>query len=850
MKMRLLTTILAAIALATTSTLATTPSTTEYRDQRGVTVNKKNAYYKVIITNYGDSIREEMYDMKTDRLRKLNTYSIYTPDRIVRHGIQQTYDIYGNETEETFVDSKAGTEDTWKWNANGKPYMHIVTDTRKNSKKVWTKHKDGRTTTTITDVCEGKKRERTMVKSDKKQELSYTEKQDGQETEVRYTGTDGHRYYRYPIQTGDTLWLNKAYQPTLPESATRKFIVVSVSANDIGLKSLDQEGKDSLLHRKIYVPTQGLCSQFEINGRQYELEERDGQTVARVIREGKQVGIKVPKQVSWNGKTYKTYNVTEIEAMASANDSSRIVLNSAFEKYFANSPATRNLRVAVEDSLFRWWMRRPNLINAEDLSHEEQATRARNLASRYVKEIMPGDISSAGHILVSSFVSKKEAQELFDYFESHPDSINPEDCGRLVAWQQMNDIFTLYDDTAFTKPIYIPAMHWTEYQAKRLTDMEYVNTLAECLDECGRTDFLKSYIKIQLAIIALQTTRISQSIDRKSKAEAALLGVTMFDQYSLVEQKSKELIQLIEKLDSISLPDILLSIEPIVRPVVSLEDLRKLKSEATNQGIKAKMESVQTAVKDVPYEVRAYWLDSRNIANDMVTECPKTYRQTFQRWNETEKSSVTGTFYGLLHQAMPLMPIQFAYYSKDWRMEMFPTISDMVLNHSFNTISEEDLTKLTQFNQAPNTVKVFKALDDVLASQDAKQKRENLWMVYKNSVICLNYMDRKKNTKPILVKCEHNPEFPGGEAALMAYIKQNLKYPAFAAENGIQGRVTLLFTIEKDGSISDIEVLRSPAAELSKEAIRVVQSMPKWKPGKQRGKAVRVKYVMPITFRL
>ncbi len=97
---------------------------------------------------------------------------------------------------------------------------------------------------------------------------------------------------------------------------------------------------------------------------------------------------------------------------------------------------------------------------------------------------------------------------------------------------------------------------------------------------------------------------------------------------------------------------------------------------------------------------------------------------------------------------------------------------------------------------------------------------------------------------------EQQPEFPGGEAALMAYIKKNLKYPASASENGIQGRVTLSFVVEKDGSISNIEVMRSPAEELSQEAIRVVKMMPRWKPGKQRGKPVRTEYVLPITFRL
>ncbi len=110
--------------------------------------------------------------------------------------------------------------------------------------------------------------------------------------------------------------------------------------------------------------------------------------------------------------------------------------------------------------------------------------------------------------------------------------------------------------------------------------------------------------------------------------------------------------------------------------------------------------------------------------------------------------------------------------------------------------------------------------------------------------------EEEAEANQIFTVVEQQPEFPGGEAALMAYIKKNLKYPAFAAENGIQGRVTLSFTVEKDGSIANIEIMRSPAEELSKEAIRVVQSMPKWKPGKQRGKAVRVKYVLPVTFRL
>ena len=101
------------------------------------------------------------------------------------------------------------------------------------------------------------------------------------------------------------------------------------------------------------------------------------------------------------------------------------------------------------------------------------------------------------------------------------------------------------------------------------------------------------------------------------------------------------------------------------------------------------------------------------------------------------------------------------------------------------------------------------------------------------------------------VVVETMPEFPGGQQALFKYLSENVKYPVIAQENGIQGRVICQFVVNKDGSIVDVEVVRSGGdASLDKEAVRVIKSMPKWKPGKQRGKAVRVKYTVPVNFRL
>lgn len=97
---------------------------------------------------------------------------------------------------------------------------------------------------------------------------------------------------------------------------------------------------------------------------------------------------------------------------------------------------------------------------------------------------------------------------------------------------------------------------------------------------------------------------------------------------------------------------------------------------------------------------------------------------------------------------------------------------------------------------------------------------------------------------------EEMPSFPGGQAALMQFLQSNTHYPAVAQENGVQGRVTVSFVVEKDGSITDVQVARSADPSLDKEAIRVVKSMPRWTPGRQNGSTVRVKFNVPVTFKL
>lgn len=105
-------------------------------------------------------------------------------------------------------------------------------------------------------------------------------------------------------------------------------------------------------------------------------------------------------------------------------------------------------------------------------------------------------------------------------------------------------------------------------------------------------------------------------------------------------------------------------------------------------------------------------------------------------------------------------------------------------------------------------------------------------------------------TDEVFVVVEQNPEFPGGLTAMMKFLSDNIRYPVIAQENGIQGRVVCNFVVERDGSITDVQVARGIDPSLDREAVRVIQSMPRWTPGKQRGQAVRVRFTLPVAFRL
>ena len=136
-----------------------------------------------------------------------------------------------------------------------------------------------------------------------------------------------------------------------------------------------------------------------------------------------------------------------------------------------------------------------------------------------------------------------------------------------------------------------------------------------------------------------------------------------------------------------------------------------------------------------------------------------------------------------------------------------------------------------------------------IGSFDVKGNDEEGGEVLKAQQVAVDEAPKEEETKVFDV-VEQMPSFPGGDAELMKYLNTHIKYPVVAEENGIQGRVICTFVVERDGSITDVKVMKSVDPSLDKEAVRVLKSMPKWIPGKQNGSAVRVKFTVPVTFRL
>jgi protein TonB len=151
----------------------------------------------------------------------------------------------------------------------------------------------------------------------------------------------------------------------------------------------------------------------------------------------------------------------------------------------------------------------------------------------------------------------------------------------------------------------------------------------------------------------------------------------------------------------------------------------------------------------------------------------------------------------------------------------------------------------------PQVVEVLNIVDDDVEIEDELMIEETDVtedMVIDVAPVISTQEEEEEEDTQVFFIVEDMPEFPGGELALRQYIANAIKYPVIAQENGIQGRVYVTFVVNTDGSVSDARIARGVDPSLDKEALRVINSLPKWKPGKQRGKPVRVSYTVPINF--
>ena len=156
-----------------------------------------------------------------------------------------------------------------------------------------------------------------------------------------------------------------------------------------------------------------------------------------------------------------------------------------------------------------------------------------------------------------------------------------------------------------------------------------------------------------------------------------------------------------------------------------------------------------------------------------------------------------------------------------------------------------------QMSQATNVQSI--TIDEtIVSSSDLSQNiitvRDTFCVdsLLSNEEVKVGNADSNENVFEVV---DQMPSFPGGTAALMQWLSNHIKYPKEAEDEEVQGRVICTFVVEKDGSISNVRVVRSVAPSLDKEAVRVLKAMPKWIPGKHKGESVRVKYLTPVTFR-
>ena len=232
----------------------------------------------------------------------------------------------------------------------------------------------------------------------------------------------------------------------------------------------------------------------------------------------------------------------------------------------------------------------------------------------------------------------------------------------------------------------------------------------------------------------------------------------------------------------------------------------------------------------------------------------KPYKQTFDLSKATADSSNSALRYLWARERIKYLDYQVENQddaSAKKILELGLKYNLMTNYTSFVAIDEEIVNKEGKQVSVKQAVPLPEGVSDYAVGHDAGAVSNRMVSMKENYVTLAaeeEIVEEEIVEEEIFVVVENEPEFPGGMDSLMAFLARNIVYPKTAKENGIQGKVFLTFCVEKDGSISNIKVLRDIGGGCGAEAVRVVKMMPKWTPGKQRGKAVRVQYNLPIQF--
>jgi periplasmic protein TonB len=177
-------------------------------------------------------------------------------------------------------------------------------------------------------------------------------------------------------------------------------------------------------------------------------------------------------------------------------------------------------------------------------------------------------------------------------------------------------------------------------------------------------------------------------------------------------------------------------------------------------------------------------------------------------------------------------------------------LSDLMAEEEIIPITRQEEVKPPPPPPPPKVTEVLNIVEDDVEIED-EVEIEDTEADQDMEVEILDIVEEEEEEDaPVFFIVEDMPEFPGGDLALRKYIAENIRYPEIAKENGIQGRVFVQFVVNKKGIVEAIKVVRGVDQSLDKEAIRVIKSLPKWKPGQQRGKPVKVSFTVPINFQL